>query len=80
MVDVWYSDTLGGYEPRLTDQLVSEVISSNPRIKEEMSYLEILCAWRRIAKGEVNNAYVSEVCKYLNHDQQVSLCAEANDL
>lgn len=54
------------YGFQLTDQLVDEWISSNQRIREEMLCLEILCAWQKIARDEVNSEYVSEACRYLN--------------
>lgn len=53
------------YEIQLTDQPVDELISSNQRTIEEMSCSEILCAWQKIARDEVNNVCVSEVCRYL---------------
>lgn len=55
-----------GYGFQLIDQPVDELISSNQKTREEMSYSEMLYAWQKIAKDEVNNVYASEVCRYLN--------------
>lgn len=54
-----------GCESQLTDQPVDELTSSNQRTRGEMSCSEILYAWQKIARDEVNNAYVSEACRYL---------------